>query len=72
MRGLLAPLTSSERSALIAIGFGPTRPLDARDLRRLLHLQLIEWDGWKWHLTALGRLRYHMLVHDRSSVSPEI
>jgi len=27
-------------------------------IRRLLQLDLIEWNGWRWTLTATGQQRY--------------
>ena len=62
MRGLLAPLSPHEEAALRKIGFGGDDPLEPSRLRRLLQLELIEWDGASWRLTAVGRRRYDGLV----------
>lgn len=64
MRGLLAPLSRYEEVALRKIGFGSDDPLDPSHVRRLLGLQLIEWDRDAWRLTAVGRQRYGALVLD--------
>lgn len=62
MRSLLAPLSPNEENTLRRVGFGTEGHLDASHLRRLLQLELIEWSGWNWQLTAVGRLRYDGLV----------
>ncbi|HET9395814.1 MAG TPA: hypothetical protein VFO36_07130 [Nitrospiraceae bacterium] len=62
MRGLLAQLSPHEENTLRRIGFGPNEALDATHLRRLLQLELIEWTGWAWCLTSVGRRRYDLLV----------
>ena len=64
MRGLLAPLSTHEETTLRKIGFGSADPLDPAHVRRLLQLELIEWTGHRWRLTAVGRRRYESLVSD--------
>lgn len=64
MKGLRAPLSPHEEAALRKIGFGSADPLDPQHIRRLLSLELIEWSGHQWMLTAVGRLRYAVLVVD--------
>ena len=65
MRGLLAPLSLNEETTLRRVGFGTEGDLDPLHVRRLLRLELIEWSGWNWRLTSLGRLRYDSLVFDQ-------
>jgi hypothetical protein len=62
MRSMLAPLSPHEEATLRRIGFGTEGELDTRCVRRLLQLDLIEWSGWTWRLTAFGRQRYASLV----------
>jgi hypothetical protein len=62
MRGMLAPLSPHEESALRRIGLGSSEALAAEHVRRLLQLELVEWSGWNWRLTELGRRRYDSLV----------
>jgi hypothetical protein len=57
MRSMLAPLSPNEEATLRRIGFGTEGELDARYVQRLLQLELIEWGGWTWQLTAVGRQR---------------
>jgi hypothetical protein len=64
MRSMLAPLSPNEEATLRRIGFGAEGELDARNVQRLLQLELIEWGGWKWQLTADGRRRYDTLVNE--------
>lgn len=64
MRGMLAPLSPHEATALAKIGFGGGGPLDPEHIRRLLQLELIEWNGWRWALTETGRKRYDSMVCD--------
>jgi hypothetical protein len=64
MRSLLAPLSTHEETTLRKIGFGSADPLDPAHVRRLLQLELIEWAGHRWRLTAVGRQRYEGLVND--------
>lgn len=71
MRGMLAPLSPNEESALRRIGFGTEGSLDTIHIRRLLQLDLIEWGGWNWRLTTLGRLRYDSLIAEsRTGIRP--
>jgi hypothetical protein len=64
MRSLLAPLSTHEETTLRKIGFGSADPFDPAHVRRLLQLELIEWAGQRWRLTAVGRRRYESLVTD--------
>jgi hypothetical protein len=64
MKSLLAPLSRAEESALRKIGFGASDPIEPAHLRRLLQLELIEWTGYAWRLTAVGRRRYETLVNE--------
>lgn len=66
MRSMLAPLSPNEEATLRRIDFGTEGELDARCVRRLLLLELIEWSGWTWRLTAVGRRRYEVLVNEGS------
>jgi hypothetical protein len=71
MRGLLAQLSPHEEAALRKIGFGSGDALDQAHVRRLLQLELIEWSGCDWRLTATGRQRYDRLVNKvTTSVKP--
>ncbi len=69
MKSLLAPLTRKEESALRKIGFGSFDPIEPAHLRRLLQLELIEWTGHAWRLTAVGHRRYTTLVTDAGQPS---
>lgn len=62
MRGLLAPLSPHEEITLRKVGFGEREPLAAEHIRRLLQLDLIEWNDWRWSLTETGRRRYDAIV----------
>jgi hypothetical protein len=64
MRGMLAPLSTHEEATLRKIGFGNSELLEPAHVRRLLQLELIEWAGHRWRLTAVGRRRYESLVTD--------
>ena len=64
MRGMLAQLSPNEEGTLRRVGFGAEAPLEHNHVRHLLQLDLIEWSGWTWRLTALGRQRYASLVAD--------
>ncbi len=64
MRGNSAPLSRFEEAALRKVGFGGNDALDHQHVRRLLQLDLIEWDGLRWTLTRVGRQRYALLVID--------
>jgi hypothetical protein len=67
MRGLLAPLSPHEETAFRKVGFGDPAPLAPQHLRRLLQLDLIEWNGWRWALTATGQRRYVAMVSNEVS-----
>jgi hypothetical protein len=62
MRSMRAPLSPNEEATLRRIGFGTEGELDTRCVRRLLQLELIEWSGWTWRLTEVGRQRYEVLI----------
>ena len=47
---MLAPLSWHEEAALRKVGFGSPDTLDPNHIRRLLQLDLIEWNGWRWSL----------------------
>ena len=64
MRGMLAPLSRHEEAALRKIGFGIKVTIEPNHLRRLQHLELVQWDGRAWQLTQVGRQRYKSLVID--------
>jgi hypothetical protein len=66
MRGMLAPLTTHEEAALRKIGFGGDDPLEPSHVRRLLHLELIAWNGGRWRVTELGRRRFDSLANPAS------
>lgn len=60
MRAMLALLTKQEQNALKLIAFRVQ--MDPSQLVRLLELDLIEWNGCSWLLTAVGRQLYAGLV----------
>jgi hypothetical protein len=62
MKGMLAPLSPHEETALrkIAVGDDSVDPAHARRLRQL---ELVEKGGWSWRLTALGARRHHLLMN---------
>jgi hypothetical protein len=62
MRGMLVPLSPHEEAALRKVGLGSGDPLEPGHVRRLLQLELIDWNGWRWALTDTGRRRYDALV----------
>jgi hypothetical protein len=64
MRGKVAPLSPHEEVTLRKIGLGCSDPLEPSHIRRLLQLELIEWNSRSWRLTAVGRERYQALVAD--------
>ena len=67
MRELLAPLSPNEETALRKIGFGDREPLAPEHIRRLLQLDLIEWNGWRWTLTGTGQRRHDGLVSNEDA-----
>lgn len=67
MKGVLAPLDVNEERTFSRIGFGAQAELDRPHICRLLELGLIEWDGWSWRLSVLGRQRYDRLVATQPS-----
>ena len=64
MRGMLAPLSTHEETALRKIGFGSSDWFEPAHVRRLLQLELIEWADRRWRLTVVGRQRYETHVID--------
>jgi len=70
MNGLLAPLSLGEEATLRLIGFGGKGPLDGIHVGRPLRLELIEWSGWAWILTAVGRRHCDTLVVEASPARP--
>lgn len=64
MKAMQALLSSHEEAALRKIGLGSIDILEPAHVRRLVQLELIEWHGGRWHLTAIGRQRYDALVVD--------
>lgn len=63
MRGLLAPLSSSEEVTLRRVAMGSTaqHKLPTEHLKRLEELKLIEAIRGGYRLTPLGRQRYNAL-----------
>ena len=59
MRGLRAPLSPREESALLRVARGEARPQDlaSEHIRRLALLELIHESDGKLALTELGRVR---------------
>ena len=70
MRALLAPLSPHEETALRKVGSGSSGPLAPEHIRRLLQLELIEWDGWRWALTETGQRRYGVVVANDGDLNP--
>ncbi len=64
MRAILALLSTHEEAALRKVGYASDDALEPAHVRRLLQLELVEWDGDRWRLTAVGRQRYGSLVND--------
>lgn len=64
MRGMLAPLSPHEEIALRKVGYGDRGPLEPDHIRRLSQLDLIEWDGSRWTLTATGEQRHAAVTSD--------
>jgi hypothetical protein len=62
VRGLLAPLSPNEETALRRVAFGTEGELEPLHLRRLVQLELVEWSGGTWRLTALGQRRHDALA----------
>lgn len=67
MKGLSAPLSPFEETALKKIGFGSDDIAGPAHLRRLLQLELVEWNGVRLVLTAAGRQRYEGLVVEQGN-----
>jgi hypothetical protein len=63
---MLAPLSPNEEATLRRIGLSAQGQFDPQRIQRLLQLGLVEWTGWRWQLTAVGRRRYGNMV--RSSI----
>ena len=66
MRGLLAPLSPHEETALRKIAANGDDAIDPAHVRRLRHLGLVQKVGQSWRLTPLGSRRHEQLV------SPEL
>jgi len=62
MKGILAPLSPHEETALRKIAVGSDNPVDPAHARRLHQLELVEKDGNSWRLTAMGRRRHDLLM----------
>ena len=62
MKGILAPLSPHEETALRKIAVG-SDCLDPAHLRRLHQLGLVENAGGTWRLTALGARRHDLLMN---------
>jgi hypothetical protein len=62
MRGMLAPLSPHEETALRKIAAGSSDPIDSVHVRRLRDLGLVNEVGPSWHLTPLGARRHEQLV----------
>ena len=62
MRGMFAPLSPHEETALRKIAAGDVDPVDPVHVRRLRDLDLIDEVGTSWHLTPLGARRHEQLV----------
>ncbi len=69
MRGSIAPLSRFEGAALRKVGFGSDDVLAPEHVRRLIQLNLIQWNGLRWVLTPIGRERYDLLVNQNSQKS---
>jgi hypothetical protein len=69
MNGMLAQLSPHEETALRKVGFGSGEALEPDHVRRLLQLGLIEWNGWRWSLTATGHRRYDALISADTGVT---
>ena len=67
MRGLLAPLSPHEETALRKVGVGDREPLASEHIRRLLQLDLIEWNGRRWALTEAGQRRHGVVVSEEAA-----
>jgi hypothetical protein len=63
MRGLLAALRPKEAATLQRVAHGMADPIgmEWHYLARLKALELIEYEGRRFRLTALGRRRLEML-----------
>ncbi|MBL6613058.1 MAG: hypothetical protein ISP49_11715 [Reyranella sp.] len=61
MKGMLA-ISPQQETALRKIEVGDRGSLDPDLIRRLLQLDLTEWNGWRWHLTTVGRQGYDFLL----------
>ena len=63
MRGMLAPLSPHEETALRKIAAGSVDPIDPVHVRHLRDLGLVNEVGTCWHLTPLGARRHQQLVN---------
>ncbi len=64
MRGSIAPLSRFEEAALRKVRFGSEDALAPEHVRRLIQLDLIQWNGLQWVLTPIGQERYDVLVNE--------
>jgi hypothetical protein len=62
MKGMLAPLSPHEETALRKIAVDSDNLVDPAHARRLHQLELVEKDGSSWRLTAIGRRRHDLLM----------
>lgn len=62
MKGMLAPLSPYEETALCKIAVGSDNLVDPAHARRLHQLELVERDGSSWRLTAIGRRPHDLLT----------
>ena len=62
MKGIRAPLSPHEETALRKIAVGSVDSVDPAHARRLQQLELVEQDGNSWRLTATGRRRHDLLM----------
>ena len=63
MKGLLAPLSPHEETALRKIAVGSKDSLDPAHVRRLRQLELVEEHGPAWRMTPLGMRRHELLLN---------
>jgi hypothetical protein len=70
MRGMLAPLSRFEETALRKVAAEDSERPAPEHARRLLQLDLILWDGLEWCLTKAGRRRYDAMVSSERQRRP--
>jgi hypothetical protein len=69
MKGMLAPLSPHEETALRKIAVASDDSLDPAHVRRLNQLELVEKDDRSWRLTAIGRRRHDLLMNADASAA---